>query len=591
MRERVRRWGRPDRWDALVALAVFAAALAALMATMSETGITRDESFYFHAARDYIGWFRELEANWEAGRLGESFGRTSVDRHWSYNPEHPVLMKTLFALSHELFHIKLGWLSNATAWRLPGAAFAAGLVALVYLFGRQLVGRGAGLISAGTLLLQPRFFFHGHMAGFDVAISAVWFAVVYTYWRSLERGSGAGARWAVACGLLWGLGLATKLNAFFLPIVLLLHWALTRWHGLSLGRDEGRGGVLSVRLPGLPWALVAMALLGPVVFYATWPRIWFDTAARVGWYIKFHAEHVHYFVQYFGEPLVRPPFPASFPWVMTLVTVPATVLLAAALGVWALASEGGRLRAWTARWRRALAARSLREASVEEVDRRGTVVLLALNLLFPIALIAMPSTPVFGGTKHWMPAMPYLALLAGVGASWAAARLAPPRAGGWRPAAAGLAMGAAVLLPAGVATAGHYRFGTSYYNELIGGVRGAADAGMMRQFWGYASRQALGWLGERAPQRARVWPHNTTGWAFQDYKRDGLLREDVRWVGGGQESSLALYHHQRAFVYLLVGLWQEYGTMAPAHVVELEGVPMLSVYRRPPATAAAADRQ
>ena len=35
--------------------------------------------------------------------------------------------------------------------------------------------------------------------------------------------------------------------------------------------------------------------------------------------------------------------------------------------------------------------------------------------LFPICLIALPSIPIFGGTKHWLTAYPFLALLAAMG--------------------------------------------------------------------------------------------------------------------------------------------------------------------------------
>ena len=30
--------------------------------------------------------------------------------------------------------------------------------------------------------------------------------------------------------------------------------------------------------------------------------------------------------------------------------------------------------------------------------------MVILNLVVPILIIALPNTPIFGGTKHWMPA-------------------------------------------------------------------------------------------------------------------------------------------------------------------------------------------
>jgi 4-amino-4-deoxy-L-arabinose transferase-like glycosyltransferase len=567
----------PEPLDALdwcLGLAITAGTLAVLMWT-SQMGFPRDESFYFHAAGEYIGWFEELWKHYQAGELEASFTKSNIDEHWSYNSEHPVLMKTLFALSLKLFAHTLGWLEPSLAMRIPGAATGALTVGIVYLFGRQVFGRLAGLVGAGALLFQPRFFFHAHLACFDVPITMFWLATAYAYWRSYDSGG-----WAVATGLFFGFALCTKLNAFFLPIVFGGHWLATHWTSFGLVRTD-RG--TQARLPSLPTAFLWMALLGPLVFYALTPRFWFDTFQRVQSYMAFHLNHVHYFVYYFGENLQHPPLPISYPWVMTLVTVPATILLAAALGA-LQATRTWDLKSWVERWRRAW--RSGEIPRNRAGDPRGTGLFLAINLLFPIALISMPDTPIFGGTKHWMPGMPFLAIFAGGGALLASRAVrdwwnthrerAVPTS--LRVTVAAL-LGASILAPAVYGTAHVHPFGTSYYNELIGSVRGAADNRMFRQFWGYASREGFPWLNEHAEQNAEVWTHNTTGYAWWHYQEEGDVRSDLRRTGMKQ-SQYALYHHQKAFVYQRTKLWQRYDTFTPEHVVSLEGVPMLSIYAR-----------
>ncbi|MFU8806903.1 MAG: ArnT family glycosyltransferase, partial [Bradymonadaceae bacterium] len=378
---------RLSRWDWFWASALFIGATALFLSTM-QMGFTRDEGFYFHAAGQYIGWFEDLWANLHSGALAESFTQANVDKHWGYNPEHPVLMKSAFALSHKIFHELLGWMSPSTALRFPTALTGAGLISVLYLFGRQLFGRTAGFVAAGALLFQPRFFFHAHMACFDVPITFFWVATVYAYWRSYDS-----RRWVILTGVLFGLGLSTKLNAFFLPAVLGLHWFLVHFNQFGLERRlEG----WRLKTPPVPKAFVSMAILGPLLFYALWPRHWFDTFARVKWYINFHLTHEHYFVDYFGMNLQIPPFPISYPWVMTAVTVPATILFASVIGlVYYLRRRrvDGELR----RWGLAIKARKLPVGP--GFDARGSGVLLAINLIFPIALISMPDTPIFGGTK------------------------------------------------------------------------------------------------------------------------------------------------------------------------------------------------
>lgn len=561
--------------DLVFAAAIFVGSLVILLVT-TDVGITRDEGFYFRAASEYVEWFKQLWRNLLDGELATSFTRENIDEHWSYNPEHPALMKALFGLSHLLFHDTLGVLSPSTAWRLPSMISASFLLCGVYLFTRQLAGRLAGLVAVVALFFQPRFFFHAHLACFDVPIAALWFWVAYAYWRSWDSN-----RWALATGLLFGVALSVKLNAFFLPIVLVVHWVMTRWRQL---RIDLRSEIPRLNLPPIPKAFWSMLLLGPLVFYALWPRIWFDTFERVRWYMAFHLEHEHYYVQFFGQNLQVPPFPVSYPWVMTLVTVPAVILLAFAIGAAARFYHSGQ-------WKRLKDAihslRNRRWPDVDEsADSRGTGVLIALNVVVPIAIIAMPDTPIFGGTKHWMPAMPFVAMLAGMGVVYVAfglrgwVELFAGKLARWIHPAIVAGLVACVLVPASFGTAYNHPHGTSYYNELIGSYRGAADNRMFRQFWGHSSRHGLDWLNEHADDRDRIWIHNTMRIAWSTYQREGLVRDDLR-PSGQTGSDYGLYHQQKAFMYVLLPLWEEYHTMAPAYVVDIDGVPLLSIYARP----------
>src|SRR5690606_33924801 len=66
--------------------------LVVLLGTSSELGMSRDEGFYVIAADRYAGWYEKLFDDPES-----AFTREVVDRHWSYNHEHPSLPKTVFA--------------------------------------------------------------------------------------------------------------------------------------------------------------------------------------------------------------------------------------------------------------------------------------------------------------------------------------------------------------------------------------------------------------------------------------------------------------------------------------------------------------
>src|SRR5690606_18107719 len=126
-------------------------------------------------------------------------------------------------------------------------------------------------------------------------------------------------------------------NGFFIPGVLLMHWALAGWAEFRISR--GATGTL-LQVPRIPAAFFSMILIGPVIFYLLWPRHYFDSFNRVAWYIERHLAHEHYAVHYYGELLVRPPFPREFPFVMSWYTIPMVTLFAIFIGWIAVAVHG-----------------------------------------------------------------------------------------------------------------------------------------------------------------------------------------------------------------------------------------------------------
>ncbi|MCB9508223.1 MAG: glycosyltransferase family 39 protein [Myxococcales bacterium] len=539
---------RPSLLDHAAAALLALAYLALLVAT-PDMGFTRDESFYFYAADQYKGWFVELEENVRAGHTAESFTQENIDRHWSYNPEHPVLVKTAFALSGLILHDRLDVLSRSEAYRFPGMVFGSLALAALYLFTVAAYrSRLAALVAVGLLAFLPRYFFHAHLTCFDIPILSVWVVFMYAYWRSLDS-----TGWAWATGVLWGIGLITKLNAFFFPLVLLAHWGLRAFPHIRFG------AAARVRVPPVPLALFTMAALGPIIFYMGWPRHWFDTWHRVLWYLRFHLGHEHYYVRYFGLSLWEPPFPRSYPYVMTLTTTPVPTLIAFFFGA------GWLLREWVARLR------------AGTPDPRGTGLLVGLNLFVPFWIISRPDTPIFGGVKHWLPAIPFLCMIAGVGVARARDAFASisPRMG----ILAASAITAPTLAIAALDTAESHPFGTSYFNALVGYYTGAADLGGMRHFWGYTSRAGLEFLDENVPRRGSVHFHDTTGLAADMYKDEGWLRRDIVYSWTYDASDYIALDPEEGFAGQLYATWTRFDTQSPAFNANLRGVPILSIYR------------
>ncbi len=551
--------------------------VAWLLATARSLGFARDEGFYFRAAQSYARWFDLLVT-----KPKQAFDRGTIDGIWGENHEHPSLMKSLFALSWSQFHEKWHLFDDAsTSFRFPGMCMAGLAVWVTYLFAARAYSRRAGVVAAMLLAAMPRVFYNAHLACFDVGIMTMWLVSVYVYWRA-EQEKGLG--WALAAGVVYGLALDTKHNAWILPAVFVSHAVVL--HGRSIAR------YLKVGRLQLPTTLVSIAVVGPLVFLALWPWMWSDTSQRVQDYLSFHLNHEYYNMEFLGRNYFGPPSPPSYAPVMIAATVPSITLLLFFVGAF------DRARAGVARassWARSFAKKSASapEASpADDVprDRTQTDLLLALSFAAPLAVFFLPKTPIFGGTKHWLPAYPFLAIFAGRGFDLAA-RAGERALSLWTKLAADkralfasrfpLVLGALVVLAPLAVTAHSHPFGLSSYVPLVGGTAGGADLGLNRQFWGFTTESVAPYLDQAARTNASVFIHDTAWDSWARLQDEGRIRHDLRAVGSPSEADFSLVHHELHMNEVDYQIWVAYGTVAPAYVLRQDGVPIVSVYKRP----------
>lgn len=536
---RTNRFFRPaSSADFWIAVLLGLLTILLLLKTTSTLGYARDEGFYFHAAESYARWFHLLLQS-----PMDALERPSIDAAFSVNREHPVFAKSLFALSwlaNQRWHL---FAEEGTSFRFPGMCFTGLTVGLCYLWGTQVWSRSAGLIAALSFLLVPTTFYHAHLDCFDVPITAMWLLVAYCYHRSLVIG---GWRWALATGITFGLALDTKHNSWFLPIAFLVHLILDRNFKLYYDFISGKFRI--------PIALLSMAIVSPIVFIFLWPYVWYDTAARLAAYVQFHTGHDYYNMEYLGVTYWKPPFPRSYAWGMTAATIPAITL--------ALAVVGGVI-AW------------------QRERTPGAVVLLwSLGIAVNYGPWLSTQTPIFGGTKHWMAAYPFLSLFAGVGFDWVATRLGEEFRERGRLLVPWVA-GAAVLIAPLVETLRAHPWGLSAYAPQVGGTPGAATLGLNRGFWGYTTGSVIQELNERVPQGGAVFVHDTAWESWRMLQRDGRLRADIRGVFDLSAADAALYHHEQHMSGVEYQIWVALGTTTPTVIKGLDQVPLVWVYFKP----------
>ena len=585
---------RPWRREWLLPLALAALTSAWMLAVEGEQGIGRDESQYFRAGERYWGWVESAWTGLWQGHPGRAFSRAAVDAAWGDNHEHPGLMKLLYGTSWRLFHkcnctgperglhpipitgkhrtLPL-FRRDSSAFRFPAILMAGFGVALVYWLARRMLRPLPSAVAAVLSVAQPHYFFHAKISCFDVPITVMAVLVAFAYWRSLRS-----PKWGILCGVFWGLALAIKHNAWLFPVFLLAHYLWMR-----------RGDLRRFRLPRVPLAFLSMATLGPLVLLAVWPWLWHAPVARTRAWIVRHTQHEHYNFEYLGRNWNLPPkdtrlrlLRMTFPFVSTTFTLPVTTLALAAMGTVVFLRRRRRSQSLIEPEAPAALHRSwLRPGA--DVDRAPGM-FLAIHIAGPMAILALPSTPIFGGVKHFLPAMPFLCVVAGAGAAWllaGAARLVTsPGLRRFGPAA--LAM--LLCAPAVAETQRSQPDGIGLYNLLAGGFAGGASLGMNRQFWGYSALPVLPWMVAHRPASNRIYWHDVLHDAVIMYTRDGRLPLGMGDVGVGEQvveqSDLGIVILEKHFTVYEGLLWRAYGTTAPSSVYTHEGVPFVVGYER-----------
>lgn len=563
--------------DFIIAIGLGTTYLWLLLATESGLGYARDEGFYFGAAEAYGAWFDLLLQN-----PSQAIDFRVVDRHFSVNHEHPVLIKSLMALAYRVLFEEWGWVDKpGTAYRIPGMLLGSLAVALTYGWAARWLGRLPALVGAVSLGMMPRVFFHSHLACFDVPVASLWLLTTLAYWWALEHG---GVGRAVLVGILYGLLLNTKHNAWLLPPALLVHWLLTR-HS-SLWRAARALRLLAL----VPWPLVAMGLLGPSVLLLTWPWLWHQATERLTEWYTFHRHHVYYNMEFLGRTYFTPPMPRLYPWLMTIATVPAVTLILSVVGMLAL----GRRHVFHAiHVLRGRTRTSGDEHPVEADETRGeppraaesAYVLWGVCVLTSYAPWLSSDTPIFGGTKHWITAYPFLGLFCAAGFRSVLEGLAPLRTrlrlDGLRGHAVGVGLALAVVVGPITMTLSASEWGLSAYAPVVGGAPGAATLGLNRTFWGYSTGSVATYLNNHVRPGQSVYVHDTALPSFRMMQRDGTLRPDLQPTLSIAGSAAALYHHEPHMGRVEYQIWTNYGTTVPSRLGTHHGVPVVWVYLRP----------
>jgi hypothetical protein len=143
---------------------------------------------------------------------------------------------------------------------------------------------------------------------------------------------------------------------------------------------------------------------------------------------------------------------------------------------------------------------------------------------------------------------------------------------------AGPALALLSLAPGLLGIAASHPDGIGFYNELAGGIRGGAELGMQRSFWGGVSRPLMKDVAALQPGTRVFFDH--TNWdAVAMYQREGVIGP-VSFSNGPEQSQAAtVFEHREGYPSSEDAVWSSVGTR-PTDGVYVDNVTFVQFYSR-----------
>ncbi len=485
--------------------------------TLNNYGVTWDEGVYFYAGDSYFKWL-----------INPSLA--TIDAQWKINHEHPPLVKLCIGFTHYLFKEKLNLLNHVPAYRFSILFFVFIANYFLFRFATELLNQKVAILTTATFFFLPRIFFHSHLGAMDYPVTALWLAVIYFFWKGTKETRNIKS--IMLCAVFLGLALLTKINAVSIYIPLLFFWT---W--------GNRGGENNPHVMRSFIRLIPIFIVPPIMFIVFWPWLWQETIPRIHNFLSFHMHHPEVYTYYFGKQ--TPLMPWHYPFVMTIITLPMLVLFLFSIGLIRIMFHPDK-----------------------------TNIFILFNALFPLLLVAMPTVPKYDGVRLFLPAFPFICMIAGIGLH----HLFMFKKGKWGNFFF-LIYTLIFLVTIHTSIIKPHPYQSSYFNELIGGVDGAAKKGFEAEYWGNAYIGVLPWMNDHLQNTFWVYMADLESkvlWGFDLYKENGMLDQAVKFGNKKNSDYLILLIRQGFFNE---EMWGYFRYEKPVFSVRLSKTNLVNIYR------------
>jgi hypothetical protein len=260
------------------------------------------------------------------------------------------------------------------AYHLMTVLFFAILVTTTYSFGILLgLPVWVSVFAALATFLYPTLFGHGLSDSKDTAQAGLFTLSLYLLVKGVKYQT---TRNLIAGAIVWGLALATKFNAIYIPII----WGL--WCG-------SRSMVFRAR--GFKLQYIFILALGLITAFAVWPYLWYRPLERISEVVTYFTHVGQGYLFYFGGNSYQSGVGKSFwwyPWISLVICTPLQILVFMGYGIVVL---------------------------IRRLFQQSDRLILVIWILIPMMRAILPGAALYDQLRHFVEIIPACMLLAGIG--------------------------------------------------------------------------------------------------------------------------------------------------------------------------------
>lgn len=542
-----------NKRNLLIALLIFLINVGIHLSVLKDYGLTWDFHFHFFAGLRLLGtsW-----KNVETRPLPYNYPDPRNNDDLPYGP----IVATLPSASYLIFHEKLNWLPDDVAYHLPIMLWGALGPAILFLCVAEATkNRRLGLLSAVILSFMPRYFADVNNNMKDIPMTVIFAINIWLMWRLLTYRR---LRDLFLAAIAFAIAFNTKVNAVFLPVIYFfgLFYKLLR----------------SPRLPRSPKLLIfSYFLFAPLFSLILWGLFWPDPIAKLIRMVSLFGEAANNI-----EVLLNGSWYCSgstVPWYYPLwylgITTPLLILAASILGMMTsfvglntAEKDSENLKDSRNRWG---------FLKPPTMNYELFTILLFLWLFIPLTRYLWSKTAVLDGIRHYQEVVLPLVVFAAIGLLACKDSGNPQDSrnrNGWR-RLLDIALLILLMLYLIFPIVHLHPYQITYFNELVGGVRGAIGKYDL-DYWGTSQKAAVEWVNKNAPANSFV--HIVmAGDVASRYLRPDLLSNVNKRM-----------YFEADYVILLnrQGFFYRYGAVefllqkTPVYTVKIDGVPLTWVF-------------